>query len=40
MNLTAFIISICFIPFIPSVIIFCIVMIEITYKKIMRLIKY
>jgi hypothetical protein len=40
MNLITFIISICFIPFIPSVIIFCIVMIEIAYKKIMRLIKY
>ena len=40
MNLITFIISICFIPFRPSLIIFCIVITEIAYKKIMRLIKY
>lgn len=39
MNLIVFMISICFIPFIPSLIIFCLVMTEVIYKQITQLFK-
>ena len=37
MNLIVFMISICFIPFIPSLIIFCLVMTKLIYKEITQL---